>query len=329
MDRLRVRSRPRRRWGARSAQLAAVCLAIAASAPGLAAQSERSDWTARCVGRGIIEEACLASVLGTEAVIGGTGTAFSLGSEFPGSASTLGRRYETTPRVATSLRLGLTDLSYPAVGVGEASSSSWVPSIQGSAAVGVFDGFRPRPTVGGVLSVDLMAVGGWAFLPSGDGFDGAVGSFGYGLRLGLIRESFSLPGITLSLVRRHAGSLLWEGGPNVAPGQLDLDGVTTTSVRATIGREFRALGIQAGFGWDDASADGSFVPDAGVPVPFEDFDTRRTLFFGGVTATWLIVQFHGELGYAGGYDGVAGASSADFDPSAGSLVGSLTLRVLF
>ncbi len=328
MDRL-TRGPLRRRASGHGVRLALALAGGLSCAGPLVAQSDRSELRARCVARGILDAACLASTLGTESVIGGVGTAFSLGNEFPGSASTLGRRYGATPRIATGLRLGISDLSYPAVGVGQASASSWVPTLQGAAAVGLFDGFRPRPTVGGVLSVDVMAVAGWAFLPGGDGFDGSVGSVGYGVRVGLVRESFSLPGITVSLLRRHAGSVLWEGGGSVAPGQLELDGVTTTSMRATVGREFSALGIQAGFGVDDSSADGSFVPGAGVPVPFDDVHARRTLFFGGVTATWLIVQFHGELGYAGGYDPVDEASSVDFDPSAGSLVGSVSFRVLF
>lgn len=309
-----------------------VGLLLTATAP-LSAQS-RAELGERCAAAGGTTLACRDAALAAEAVIGGVGLSLSGGNEFPGSASTLGHRFGTTPRVAGSFRLGLTDVAVPAIdgSGGEAlETSSWVPALQGAIAVGVFDGFRPRPTVGGVLAIDLMATAGVAFLPGGGGYDGATAAFGYGLRLGLVRESFSLPGVTASLVRRHSGSLRWEGVAGAVEGAVTLDGVTTTSLRTTIGRELMALGIQAGLGWDRASAGGSVDPTggSGTAVAFDGFTADRMLFFGGVTATWLITQFHGELAYAGGYDvRASGAAQGLYDPTAGSLLATLTFRIL-
>lgn len=303
----------------------ALCLAVAPAE----AQSDREGLRSVCEAGARSSLACVEGVLGVEALVGGLGTAFSLGSEFPGSASTLGRRYGTTPRVATSLRLGLADVAYPGIGGAGEGASSWIPSLEGAVAVGVFDGFRPRPTVGGVLAVDLLATAGMAFLPDGGGFRGAQTAFGYGLRLGLVRESFSLPGVTVSLVRRHGGGVEWDGVAGRVPDAVRLDGVTNTSIRAVVGREFQALGIQAGIGWDGASADGVFTPSGATPVAFDAYDTDRRLFFGGVTATWLVVQFHGELAYAGGFDGAPDDAETSYDPSAGSLMASLAFRLLF
>ena len=292
------------------------------------AQSNRAGLRAVCEGSSAAS-ACVDGVLGVEALVGGLGTARALGSEFPGSASTLGRRYGTTPRVATSLRLGIADVAYPGIGGAGEGASSWIPSLEGAVAVGVFDGFRPRPTVGGVLAVDLMATAGLAFLPGGGGFNGAQGAFGYGLRLGLVRESFSLPGITVSIVRRHGGGVEWNGVGGALPDAVRLDGLTNTSIRAVVGREFRALGIQAGVGWDAASAGGVFTPAGSTSLAFDGYETDRRLFFGGVTGTWLVVQFHGELAYAGGFDAAPEGAATAYDPSAGSLMGSLAFRLLF
>lgn len=319
MDRLTRRLRP-------------VAVALLALTAPLAGQ-DRSALVERCAASGAGAIACRDAAFGVEAVIGGVGSTLTGGNEFPGSASTLGFRFGTTPRVATSLRVGLADVSVPAIdgtGAESGETSSWIPSIQGAIAVGVFDGFRPRPTVGGVLAVDVLATAGVAFLPSGGGYDGSVPAFGYGLRLGLVRESFSLPGVTASLVRRHGGSLRWEGVDGLAQEAVELDGVATTSLRATVGRELMALGIQAGLGWDRATADGSARPTGGAgEVAFDGFSADRVLFFGGVTATWLITQFHGELAYLSGYEArEGGAAGGVYDPTAGSLLATLTFRLL-
>ena len=114
-------------------------------------------------------------------------------------------------------------------------------------------------------------------------------------------------------------------------GAVALDGVRVTSIRATIGRELMALGLQAGLGWDRASAHGSLrAAGAGGSLPFDGFTAQRALFHGGVTATWLVTQFHGELAYASGYEARSeGSGGGRYDPTAGSLLATLTFRILF
>lgn len=317
------------------ARLALVAVAVAAAtvpAPG-AAQS-RLRLAERCTATLPSAGGCRAGALAAEAVAGGVGLALAGGNEFPGTSSTMGFRFGTTPRVAGSLRLGVVDVSLPALdetGAELHDVSSWIPSVQAGLAVALFDGFRPRPTVGGVLAVDGLVTGGVAFLPSGGGYDGSVAAFGYGVRLGLLRESFTLPGVTASVVRRHAGSVEWSGLRGALPRAVALDGVRTTSVRATVGRELMALGLQVGFGWDRATADGALQPSrGGGPVSFGGLTADRTLFYGGVTATWLVTQLHGEIGYASGYKArTDGAGRERYDPTAGSLLATLTFRALF
>jgi hypothetical protein len=94
-----------------------------------------------------------------------------------------------------------------------------------------------------------------------------------------------------------------------------------------------ALGIQAGLGWERMSADGSLGPagpasSSGVTL-FDDLQADRILFFGGVTWTWLVTQLHAELGYASGFEATSAAGAGAFDPTAGSLLASVTFRILF
>lgn len=317
-------------------RVAGAALAVALVGGGVspaegAAQSSRDGLAALCLS----PATCLDAALAVEAIQGGVGLLASGGSELPGSTSTLGRRFGTTPRVALSARLGMANGAYPTLsdeGLAP-ETSSWVPTFQGAVAVGLFDGFRPAPTVGGLFAVDVMATLGIGLLPADDGFDRSVAGFGYGVRVGVIRESFTLPGVTLSAVRRHMGDVEWTGPSALGSRRIELAGPTVTSLRASVGKDLLALGISGGIGWERVESDGRFSPPTapgGTPtlVAFEGFRTDRTLFFGGVTATFLVLQVHGEVGYAAGFEPVEGRPTDAFDPSAGSVFFSLSGRLL-
>lgn len=322
-------------WRAASRALALTGLALVGGVLGAAApasaQLDRDGLRALCAPAA----GCLDAVVAVEAIQGGMALALTSGSELPGANSTLGLRFGSTPRVAGSLRLGLTSGSFPALAGNAAAqasgTSTWIPSVQGAVAVGLFDGFRLAPTVGGLFSVDLIGSYAQGF-PSGDkGFGGAVSAFGYGLRLGLLRESFTLPGATVSVMRRHLSDVAWAGAGGATPGRVALNGPRATSVRATVGKDLLALGITAGLGWDRVDADGSFIAgDAAAAAAFASFRTERALMFAGVTATFLVLQLNGEFGYAAGFDALDPAPAAGaFDPSAGSIFIAASARLLF
>ena len=67
------------------------------------------------------------------------------------------------------------------------------------ASVGVLQGLSIFPTVGGLGSIDMLASLGFAAPPDGEGFDGSLISWGLGAKLGILRESFTLPGLTASV----------------------------------------------------------------------------------------------------------------------------------
>ena len=120
-------------------------------------------------------------------------------------------------------------------------------------------------------------------------------------------------------LRRRAGGVRLWASPRAGARVVQLAGP-----HGQLGSSPRRWGGGAG-----ASADGVFTPTGATSVAFDAYEADRRLFFGGVTATWLVVQFHGELAYAGGFDAAPEGAETGYDPSAGSLMASLAFRLLF
>jgi hypothetical protein len=276
---------------------------------------------------------CAEAALLGQAAQGGVGLALAGPGTLVGSASTLGRRFGSTPRVVVSVRGGLTRFPIPDLNADPVGNrTSTVPSLHGSVVAGVFDGFSPKPTVGGVLAVDLVLTGDWAFPSGDDGFDGSVGAWGYGLRIGVLRESFTLPGITLSATRRHQGSVEIRPAPDGFP-RVGLEG-TTSSFRGEVGKDLAGFGLLGGVGWDRYSSDVSFrlgpLEPSGpeVSLSTSGFDSDRVLFFGGISRTFLVAQIAGEFGYAQGF-GDGRPEVPGYDADEGTLFGTLSFRLTF
>lgn len=251
------------------------------------------------------------------------------GAEVPGQGSALGRRIGGSPRLGGWIRgaghsLTLPDLS-DATGTGEASF--FVPALQAGVGLGVFDGFTVWPTVGGVLSVDVVASGSLLFLPEDRGFDGRADVVSVGARVGILRESFTLPGVTLSVARRFMGEVrLGDTGAGDA-GQAVVDpGVT--SLRATVGKDLFAFGVLLGAGWDDFSSETTVrVSDGGggFATVGSTVETSRMLYFLGLSRQIGVLSWVSlEVGLADGLDPVEIGSASS--PERGStLFGSLSL----
>jgi hypothetical protein len=257
------------------------------------------------------------------------------GADLAGASSTIGRRLGSAPRVSLDIRLRMARFAMPDIlggGTGVANENSVNGyGVKGSVAVGVLDGFSLMPTVGGMFSLDLLASGSLVFLGESDGFLGDEGVFSVGGRLGIFRESFTMPGLTVSVMRSFGQSVDWAAAAGGA--QMDTD-ISTTSVRAIIGKDFFTLAVLGGVGWNwDGGEMGVQVPDPTIPTGqgvgrMDDLTTRRTVYFAGVSITRLVFQFSVEGGWAGGYKGLAGYSGA-YDPGAitpfVSVAGRLTI----
>jgi len=317
----------------RSAGPVAVILAAGALAwPRGSAGQSVSDLAGRCVGAGGAETTCGELAVTARALQGHIGLMAGLGSEVSGSASTLGRRLGTAPRIAVGGRAAFARVSLPDLtdqGAEPSRKTSFLlPSLHAGVAVGIFDGFSLAPTVGGFLAVDALGNASLVFLPKGEGFDGHATAFSLGARIGLLRESFTLPGISVSISRRASGDVVY-GDPQAGGGSVRVDPVVT-SIRATVGKDLLSVGILAGLGWDRYSGDVLIHAAAGgtvVEASSSSLEASRTTVFGGASMNFLILQLSGELGWAGGFGRVNEYLGAPFDPRSGSLYASLAFRL--
>jgi hypothetical protein len=218
--------------------------------------------------------------------------------------------------------------------VSPGDDGAYLPSLHFSGNLGVLNGFSPLPTVGGVLALDLNASMHQLFLPDGHGFQDGVRGWGLGARVGIIRESFSLPGVSVSVARRWTGSASFgemaAGGP--FEGEFDLE---LTSVRGLIGKDILGVGLMAGGGWDRLSGDGDIRARVSPTGPesmagTSELTSERLTFFGGGSVTYLILQLSVELGWSRALDPELPLvpEGANF-PANKAYFGSLGARVTF
>ncbi len=292
-----------------------------------------TETTARCLEASGGASWCAAGAVAYQAVASGVGLAASGGSEIPGTSSTLGWRRGLGPRMALSARFTGARIPLPVLDEASASRLPALRSIVGGAsldaAVGLFDGIRLAPLYGGILALDAVASVGILGLEREDGFQGNAWSAGVGVRLGILRESFDVPGISVSAVRRFLGEAGL--GADGAPVSVRVEPVAT-SVRALIGKDVSTVGVLVGAGWDRYSGDVTIAGAAtsgGLPgsVAFNGPAMDRLLFFGGVSRTWQVVQVNAEIGWGEGVDRQSNPTMMSFDPGAGSMFGSLILRL--
>lgn len=123
------------------------------------------------------------------------------GNPVPGTASTLGMRLGSVPRFSGSSRVVVLPVELPPLPDRSADEASRATAVGLSTqlSVGILQGISPLPTVGGFLALDAVGRASWFLLPDGQGFadDNVLGA-SLGLRLGLLRESFTMPGLSLT-----------------------------------------------------------------------------------------------------------------------------------
>ena len=300
----------------------AFCVLLLSGRFGSAVGQDLRPSITQCAAGGSAEllTSCQSAVLAAQAMRGGIAIADRMGASLSGSSSTIGKRLGSAPRVSVDVRLRMARFRMPdLLGGGTGAAGENVVDAYGvktSVALGVLDGVSLMPTVGGLLSLDLLASASLIFLGESDGFLGNEGILSVGGRLGIFRESFSLPGVTVSVMQSFGQSLDWTAGVNGS--QIDTD-MSATSVRAIVGKDFFTLAVSGGMGWNwDRGGMGVQVPDPTLPGgqgigSINDLTTRRSVYFGGISITRLVFQFSVEGGWAGGYDALAGYPGA-YDP---------------
>jgi hypothetical protein len=309
---------------------------VVAVPAGALAQEQVEALAAQCAGANAsLSAPCRETALALQAVQGGLGLLASGGAQVPGSASTLGKRFGGLPRFSASVRGAVARIPTPDLHGGGSTFANdpyWGMTGQGSLDVGIFDGFSVIPTVGGILALDVFGSAGVLLLPGGRGFDGNATSWGGGANLGLLRESFTMPGVTVSAAWRRVGDV--QLGSRATGDAAEVQaGPTVKSVRAVVGKDLLSLGVLAGVGWDRYSGDGritvSGASSAVGSATVDGFSSERKLIFGGLSLSMLVLQLSAEGGLARGFPAVPGGATTGYDSGASSFffsaAGRLTL----
>ena len=294
-----------------------------------------ADLAGACaLGRPGLVPVCRELALGVMAVQRGVGLASAAGSDIPGSPSTLGRRMGRLPRLGLSLSSEGARAQTPRLAGASASElqsqqTALLLGLRAGAAAGLWDGFQIMPNLGGVLSVDLIASYSFVRLPAGAGFAGSSHGFGAGARIGLVRESFTLPGVSVSAVRRWHGAARAGSLATGSAGELEAD-LTATSFRATLGKNWFVIGVMAGAGWDRYEGDARISAGQGGTDPATAegrVRAGRALYFASAWYNFLISQLSLEAGVAQGVGDPFPDRAGAFDPAGRTWFASAALRV--
>jgi len=189
------------------------------------------------------------------------GMALAGGNPVLGTASPIGTKFRFIPRIYLGGRINFVWAAIPNVleypddpAAALATREFSVPMPQLDVSVGLFEGWRLGSTLTGLGSVEIIGSLGAMILPAGEGFENDATGLGLGARIGLIRESFTAPGLSLS------GEYQWTGRirhGSVADGddaQFGMD-LSATSFRLGLSKSFVAIGLALTVGWDHYQSD--------------------------------------------------------------------------
>ena len=306
-----------------------ITLLLAPAAPAAAQTSQCSSFG------GTSRRICDAALDGTRAFHPVAGLLVSGGNPVLGTASTLGGlgHFSLTAR-ANAADVVLPDPKYDGA-VGEVPSSEElyapVPLLEGAA--GLFEGLPS-----GLLSIDLLVSA--QLLPTDQIENLSVArdarrigdvalGFGYGVRVGLLRDDGPVPAVSLSAMRRHVPRLAYgdlDGGDEFRYG-VDLQ---TTNLRVVASKHLAAFQLAAGLGWDRYTGDADVRLREGPNAPIEiELEESRTLAFVNAGLDLAAVSIVGEAGYQGGRDQELSTDFEDYDTTSGKFFAGLGLRLDF
>ncbi len=278
--------------------------------------------------------ACRELALAALAVQRGAGLGSALGSDVPGTASTAGHRLGGVPRIAFSIglagfQLAMPRLSGESVRELEEEETLTVFGLRGVVAAGLVDGMQLSPGVGGILSVDLTGLFSHLWLPRSAGFAGPSSGVGLGVRVGVLRESFTVPGISVSLARRWHRAIEAGDAGDGDPGEVEAE-LEVTSLRAVLGKNWFALGLMAGAGWDRYTGEAAAAAAGGLDDPGVAgvvLASESTVYFAGGWYNFLISQISAEIGWADGVEDPFADRRGAYDPARRHWFASVSVRV--
>ncbi len=344
----------------------AAALAVAFAAP-LAAQNDIDTVCGQQFsGNATLQSRCAAVAQAVDAAQPQLGILMAGGNPTLGTASTGGVRLGLLPRVSAGVRLNVVLARLPDIREDNSSSdevgldefSFPAPAVGGNVSIGVFPGVSLAPMVGGFGAIDLL--GSATILPVSlagvDGLEKNPFSWGAGARVGLLRESFITPGVSVSVMYRKMGDLKfgdvcdgeetpYPGEPNGRVcngpagdfGEIEF-GLTNVSGRAAVSKRLLGFGLTAGVGYDRFETEGNLAfqgppPFALAPTPIYRLDgvavdnDRWSAFLNG-SFTLLVGSIVAEAGWMQGEEPISGfPARSDFDPKQGTFFGSIGARL--
>lgn len=287
------------------------------------------------------------------------------GNPVLGSASPAALRIGRQLRVDGTVRFGLASVRSPnLLALRPRPTSSDVTesisidarALSADLAFGVLPGRTLSPALVGVGSLDLLGRAVWLPLRSfqARGFQNNAAAAGVGARVGVLREGFGTPGVSVSLMHHWMSSArLGNVCPGAAGGALPAtcpgighSGEATFdysgwSGRALVGRRFGGIGALVGGGYDRFGGSGSYrvrapaaTPggeDAVVQSGAQPLRESRWSAFANASQTRVLTTFAIEAGWMQGTAPLPGyeRTTGSFDPGRGTLFGSIGARVAF
>lgn len=242
-------------------------LALLAPARPVHAQSRGDALSMACERAALAPDAlarCRDVVTAVQLVQPELGMALAGGNPVLGTASPIGTKFRFIPRIHLGGRITFVGAAIPDVldfpddpqaplGLREFS----VPMPQLDVSVGLFDGVRLGSTLAGLGSVELLGSLGPMILPAGEGFENDATGVGLGARIGLIRESFTAPGLSLSGQYKWAGRIRYGSVARGDDAQFGMD-LSATAFRLGLSKSFVAIGLAFTVGWDHYQSDVDF-----------------------------------------------------------------------
>jgi hypothetical protein len=337
---------------------AAIAAALVVSAAPLAAQGDIETVCNEYSGE--VQARCAAVAQAVDAAQPQLGILLAGGNPTLGTASTGGVRLGLIPRFSVTARVNVVAARLPDIrevsagdeGVDVDEFRVPAPAVGANVSLGLTNGFSVAPMIGGFGAIDLL--GSVTVLPlslAGDDFGDNAYSWGAGARVGLMRESFITPGVSVSLMYRDLGEIQFGtvcegsevsvgGNRSTCAGGGDFGeinfGLTNLSGRAAISKRLLGLGLTAGVGYDKFNTDANFAFRSPVIagteqiVRFEDVEVdndRWSAFLDG-SFTLLFGSIVGEIGWMQGADPIGNfPSTSDFDAKEGTWYGSAGVRL--
>jgi hypothetical protein len=235
------------------------------------------------------------------------------GSPTPGMASTLGMRMPGSPRFSAAVRGTMARVRMPAADLGTATGTTAFTggSVALDMGIGVFNGVALAPTVGGFGSLDILASAGLVRVPDDDDLHTSSSfTWAAGARVGVLRESFTAPGVSLSAMYRALPDVAQRTAAGNEPFGVTDQGVV--SIRGMAGKRILGVGLAGGVGYDRTTSDVAVTtlvpgPIGGTFTLHERVTDARLAYFGSGTYTTSIVNLVVELGWQQDGDRAAGA----------------------